>query len=170
MKFILDFDRVIFDVESYLRDVTKAGLREQYAEPQIWNTLDARAYLYPDALEFLGSRDPRTMAIVSAMSPELGPFAREFQKQKLAHSGMTTLVQEVILMEGDKGIHVKQILDGNPTMFIDDKMHQLMSVREYCPEVQLVQMLRPRGDGRGEGETPFGIRVVTSFGELSQLS
>lgn len=168
-QYLLDFDRVIFDVESYLCDVEREGLNTLRIDPEIWEILDPRTYLYEDALEFLKSSDSQSVSIVSAVEGGLDSRSGEYQRQKIARANIAPLVSAVHLVSGRKGEYIQKLFNGTRTVFVDDKLSQLMSVQEWCPEIQLVQMLRPTAQSAWQRETDSNIPVITSFKELPAL-
>lgn len=170
MKYLLDFDRVIFDFDAYIADVKKHGLDDIYVTPHVWDTLVVSDYLFTDALEFMKKTPKEDMVIISAMSPHLGPEAREYQKRKLAESGMENFVSKVVVMEGDKAPHAeKHYTGGNATVFIDDKLEHLESVKNHIPEIVCIQLVRPGGSLESGVSNSEKIPVVENFYEVSDI-
>ncbi len=169
MKYILDFDRVIFDSDAYIKTVKTRRLDSLFVDPKIWDILSVRDYLYPDALDFLRAQDRESMTVITAMSPQLGPNARAYQRRKLADSGIAEFVRDVIIMEGEKGPYVRDVYDGAETIFVDDTLSNLHSVQRSCSEVRCVQMLRIKPVRAEEVSENPDIPVVQSFSGLSAM-
>jgi hypothetical protein len=169
VEYIFDFDHTLFDTPLFSFEATAYKSDGLYVTPQIWNILDAQKYIYNDVYDFLLRVGPSTVKILTAMTPELGPQSREFQKAKLARSGISEYVSDIIFMEGAKGLFVKEMYTGEPTIFIDDKLEQLLSVKASCPEVFTVQIVRPDLKNTIIASTQADIPVVTSLAELSDL-
>ena len=143
MKYILDFDRVLFDVGSYKKILDSRGIRDLEFEPSVWDTLTVRDFLYDDVIPFLSSIARNDLIIISAMTPRYGPHVREYQKRKLIDVHLEEYVSEVVVMEGDKAPYVCKYADTFPAVFVDDKLSHLESSLKSCPSIQCVQMIRP---------------------------
>ena len=169
MKYILDFDRVIFDADAYRASLESQGLAHLFTDPRACDAVSVRTHVYPDALQFLRSCEPQAVTIISVMSPHRGPHARAYQKRKLEESGVHAFVREAILMEGEKGLYVKRVYDGSPTIFIDDTLAQLYSARQHCPGVRCVQMVRPGLKKMPELSTDPNIPTISAFSELDAI-
>ena len=164
MKYILDLDLTLFDSHKYLDASLPYQEDGTWVTPAIWDILNAPDFLYDDVLPFLKETGKENVHILTAMSPHLGPLAREFQKEKVARCGIAEFVAGITFMEGDKGTHITSLYDGSPTTFIDDKLEHLHSCCTHCPEVAVVQMVRPGSRTQANQE---GIPVIESLRELS---
>lgn len=169
MKYIFDFDHTLFNNDLF-REASAAYVESGlWVTPAIWNILEARSFLYEDTVDFLTSLQKEDVRILTAMSPALGSDARNFQKVKLEKSGLAKYVSEIIFMEGDKGPYVQEMHDGTPTVFVDDKLAHLVSVKKMCPKVHVVQMVRPGLEDRIPVSMVKEIPVISSLSELSHL-
>lgn len=170
MKLILDFDRVIFNFDAYIADVQKHGLTDIYVTPRVWDVLKVTDYLFSDAMAFIKNIPKEDMTIISAMSPHLGPEAREYQRRKLAESGMDTYVSKIIVMEGDKAPYVEEhYVPGVVTVFIDDKVDHLWSVKNHIPEIVCIQLVRPGGSLESGISDSREIPVVEDFAGVNAI-
>ena len=142
MKYILDFDRTLFDTDAFKAQVAKDNKTDSLLTPAIWQEYSAQDFLYDDVLQWLPRKSRESLVILTAMSPEAGPSANEFQKAKLASSGLADLVSEVIFMVGDKGKYVSDIAALQPACFIDDVLSHHQSVQKYTPHVTSLLMDR----------------------------
>ena len=168
MKYILDFDRTLFDTSAYVAAVTQAGLTPaERITPDVWNRYQVRDFLYPEVLEWLQSKNQADIHILTAISPELGPLATEFQTQKLRSANLESLVDGITFMIGDKGTYVKDIAGTADTVFVDDKLSHHISVKEHAPAVHRVLMQRP-GESVESTSEP-GIITVHNLYELDEL-
>lgn len=166
MKYILDFDLTLFDSHKYLEASVPYQADGTWVTPAIWDILNASEFLYDDVLPFLEAVGKENVHILTAMSPHLGPLAREFQKEKLARCGLAEHVAGVTFMEGDKGSYIASLYDGGPTTFVDDKIEHLHSSHEHCPAVQVVQMVR---QGSRTVPNEEGMLIIQTLHELSQI-
>jgi len=167
MRYILDFDRTLFSTERF---VSAAMLDEQDGSrltASIWDTYDASSFLYDDTIPFLESLTPAQVIILTAWSERFGPQVYDFQTAKVERSGVAKYVSQVVLVSGDKGPHIGKLLTSEPTVFVDDKIAQLLSAKEHCPELTVVQMIRPSVSGLA---THPSVPVITSLKELHNLT
>ncbi len=167
MKYILDFDHTLFDTARFVHDAAEHKKNGTLITPDIWDSYDASSYLYDDVIPFLESIGKEHVQILTAVTTSLGPLSTEFQKAKLYRSGIASFVKEILFIEGEKGDHVKRMYEHTPTVFIDNMLSQLKSVQELCPEVEVVQIIRPDALGTNEIDgTDETIKKVTSLYEV----
>ena len=167
MKYILDFDRTLFDTQAYVATVKQAGLTlEQRITPDIWDQYQVRDFLYPEVLDWLRSKNKADLHILTAISPELGPLATEFQKQKLHSGNFFEFVSDITFMTGDKGSYVKEIAGDAEAVFLDDKISHHISVHDHAPAVHCVLIRRP-GESSVEAATADFV-TVSNLNELDQ--
>lgn len=169
MKYILDFDHTLYEVSRFKEDAASYKTDGTWVTPAIWDILDAKNYFYEDVFSFIQKQGKGNVTILTAMTPSLGPLAREFQKAKLEKSGIAALVGEIVFMEGEKGPFVKDLYDNTPTVFVDDTFAHLVSAKQHCPDVHAVQMVRPGLEDRGEISTSPSIPVISSLRELIEI-
>ena len=163
MKYILDFDGTLFNTKGLTEAVIEAQLTDIHTTPEVFDQLSPRDFLYEDTIDFL-SRCTDQVYILTMMSPVDGPYYKEFQHRKVNDSGIGEYVTEIVYMEGLKGDSVTRLAEGS-TVFLDDRYAQLASVAETCPEVRVVQMLRPDLDR----EVYPGVAIVHNLTEFEDL-
>lgn len=167
---VLDFDRVVFDVERYRVECAARGVTDRNFTPAIWDTLSPAAFLYPDALEFLARHAAESLLILSAATPAAGPEAVAFQERKLRDAQIAQQVAAVVVMQGDKGQLLFERFGAEPFVFIDDKLAHLRSASALCPQARCVQMIRPGGGAEGgERSDDPEIPVVPSFAAVDAI-
>jgi len=163
MNYILDLDLTLFDSHKYLQASLPYQADGTWVTPAIWDILNASDFLYDDVLPFLSAVGKERVHILTAMSPHLGPLAREFQKEKLSRCGIAAYVSGVTFMEGDKGSYIASLYEGNATTFVDDKIEHLLASRASAPEVAIIQMVRPGSRTEANQE---GIPTIATLREL----
>ena len=142
MKYIFDVDHTLFDTDKFSEDAEPYKEDGTWVTPKIWDILDARYYLYDDAIETLEKLGKENVELLTAVTPELGPESEAFQKLKLEKSGLMELASSTTFMVGLKGEYVNEITQGEVAAFLDDRKEQLESVREFAPNVLPVLMER----------------------------
>ena len=170
MKYLLDFDRVIFDWDAYNAAVDAEGLRDLYVDPAIWDTFAPADFYYDDVLSFVTALPKEDVIIITAKSPHMGARAGVYQERKLADSGIDKYASEIIIMEGDKAPYVCPFAN-QQTIFIDDKLTHLESVKNSCPAVHCLQMLRPAAslEPKNIRSEHVDIPVVQNFTEVDAI-
>jgi hypothetical protein len=168
MKYILDFDRTLFDTDAFKAQVAKDNKTDSLLTPAIWQQYSARDFLYNDVRAWLQKKPLESVVILTALSPEAGPLASEFQKAKLASSGMCDLVSEVIFMVGDKGKYVQDIAAGQPACFVDDLLSHHQSVQKYAPYVTSLYMDRA-GTVVAQKLVDSNIHLVRNLAEVDAI-
>lgn len=163
MKYLVDFDHTLFDTSAFVEEVIADGREEILVTPAIWQWYDVRAFLYDDVLSWLASKAKEDVYILSAMTPELGPESCTFQREKIASGKFESLISDTILVVGLKGKAAREIASqfpaSEPTVFIDDRLEQCLSVKEALPEAHCFLMLR-----EGRSATPHAaIPMVTNL-------
>ncbi len=172
MIYFLDFDRTLFDTSAFLAYVIKRdGLRKIRSLPEVEAAvaLDALVesgslkfasgelaqFMYPDAKDFLDQYEG-TSVVVTAGNPHL-------QKAKVANV-FKKWPSIDLFYTGDerKGPFIGRVGGSYsaPQAFIDDKVMELDSVHEKCPDVLLYEMRRDGAPGSG------AYPVIHSFLEL----
>ena len=160
MKYILDFDRVLFSWDAYAGDVKKRGLEHLLVHPDIWDVLDPDDYYYEDTLSFLGSQKKEDLEVISAITPSYGPHAGTYQKRKIERSSIHNYVAHVTVMEGNKAPYVEKIAGAGRAIFVDDKLDNLTATHELCPAILCIQLVRVGGSLESGISTSDDIPVV----------
>lgn len=170
MRFILDFDRVIFNVNAYKSALAERDLEALKFDPAVWEQLTVSDFLYDDVQPFIAQVGREQVYILSAITPEYNEKAPAFQRRKVEGSGMAAWVAGVQVMRGDKGPYVAKLAAEQPAVFVDDKLSHLESVRTLAPQVFCVQMIRPGGAPEGENKSDReDVPIVTSFAAVSTM-
>jgi FMN phosphatase YigB (HAD superfamily) len=169
MQYIFDFDHTLYETSRFSTDAKAYKENGTLITPAIWDLYDASNYFYEDTLSFLASQKKEDVVVLSAATPAYGPEAHAFQEAKLDRSGVGEYVSQIIVMEGEKGSYIQKLYANQPTVFVDDTLSQLLSAKECCPEVRLVQMVRPGRETYGPVSDTAQIPVISSLYELYDL-
>ncbi len=172
MKYLLDFDRTLFDTAAFGQQVNNDGEGSHLFDSDIWKKYQASDYLFPEVIDWLEQKNKEDLFIVTAYVSALGLSAQDYQAEKLRSSKIEGKVESVILVKEDKGKVVAKITDqflpDEPVVFVDDKIEQCLSVRAHAPQVQCFLMVRNRSVV-GEIEEVKGIKIVSSLKELDVM-
>jgi FMN phosphatase YigB (HAD superfamily) len=172
MKFVLDFDRTLFDTHNCyqaLRDIWGESLD---FTPELWTGFNAQAYLYPDVMEWLTSKHQADLYIVTAHTPSHGPQSEEYQIEKLHRSGLHAHTHSVTIMEGLKGPTVADLATLWPSdeliVFVDDKREQCLSVKQHNPNAICCLMARDKSV-IGDIDEVQGMPVVHCLADVDDV-
>jgi len=172
VKYLLDFDRTLFDTNSCYTDLAlKWGEPLQFT-PELWSRLSASDYLYSEVKPWFATKDSADVIIITAFTPEYGPDSKAYQAEKVKSSGLSEEVSRVIVMEGEKGQTVKSVVSTLPVtekvVFVDDRIEQCLSVKRANPEVIVCLMVRDRAV-IGDVSSVQGIYVVHCLRDVDDV-
>jgi len=191
MHYFLDFDRTIFDTESFKRAFAERppirvvfrqffeAAREFFSPTR---SLSKRrifmrsfgTYVSHGRFNFLPNElkeylYPDAVTFLSAHGTETTIVTygvRAFITAKVANALTDLPLNDVVYTHRKKGRTIRRLCRGyeGPFAFIDDAHFQLESVSRTCPDVQVIEIRR---DNRaGSGRWP----VIHSFNELSNVT
>jgi NAD(P)-dependent dehydrogenase (short-subunit alcohol dehydrogenase family) len=169
MKYILDFDRTLFDVDTLYEQLARcrqshlAGTIESFAHVAIADLL------FSDVPQFLSDKKPADVYILSSVSGLSGQWETDYQTAKIAASGLAEQVAAVQVVSGEKGVAAASIAAGfpsaEPIVFVDDRIEHCLSVQAAVPEAHCwLIVLRP--SIIGDRKSVQGIPVVHSLSEV----
>ncbi len=164
MKYILDFDRTLFNSPSFVKRVEMDGRRDVLITPQVWQTYKVQDFLYDDVLTWFNNKDKDNLYILTAISPQLGNQSEAFQREKLRSSGFGNLVSGIHFVVGEKGEKAAEM-----TVFVDDKIEQCLSVKNYLPNSFCFLMVRNRELIGSAIKEVRGIKVVHNLNEVDAI-
>lgn len=188
MHYFFDFDRTVFDTESFKRAVAKRpGLGElasQLGDAIKEAVSPARAlskrrifsrtlgtYLSHGRFGFSGHElksylYPDAVAFFAAHPKECTIVTygvRAFITAKVTNALTDVPLNDIVYTHQKKGRTIKRLCEGHngPFVFVDDAVFQLASVARVCPDVKILEIRRD--GGKGDGRWP----VLRSFDELT---
>lgn len=190
MRYFFDFDRTVFDTDSFKRDFARRPkLPElfQQAKGIVREMLDRKRIL---SFRRIVTRTLGTYAshrrfgfmpaeLKNYIYPDAADFfaaygkdcvivtygVRAFITAKVASALSEFPLADVVYTPRKKGRTIKRLMKGQegPFVFVDDAHFQLVSVSEMNPEIDVIEIRR---DGNpGDGRWP----VIRSFNELAAL-
>ncbi len=172
MKYILDFDRTLFDTESFYVEADRINQSEHTFTPRIWESINACGLLYDDVLDWLATKDKNDLYILTAISPKYGSESSDYQKGKLVCSKVNELVADVVFMQGLKAESAMEIAKRFPSdetiVFVDDTLEQCVSVKEVLPNAICCLMVRDKSVIE-DVEIPQDIKVVHCLSDVDDI-
>lgn len=167
----LDFDRTLFDTEQFY---------EWLGEDRFSKTLDLisgripepdfASYLYHDTVDFLLDvrKDYRLVLLTYSVNLAL-------QRKKLRGSGIIPLVDDVLIVQRDKGLEAKEYLQrigdsGWEHLFVDDAPENVVEMKKTNPEIRCIRIERlPLSPEELATETIKPDALVRNLSELRSI-
>lgn len=172
MKYILDFDRTLFDVEALYQQLDRTNARHLAGTTDSFKTVSMADLLYPDVTDWLQQKPIEDLYILSSSSGLTGEWERDYQREKIIATGVGALVAEVIVVQGEKGGSAAEIAKRFPPsdriVFIDDRIEQCLSVQMCVPRAQCCLMVRNK-DVIGDISQVRGIQVVHDLSTVDAI-
>ena len=146
MKYILDFDRTLFDTDLFIKQVVADGHQETLMTPKIWDQYAVIDFLYPDVFPWLSTKQTKDLHILTAWTPGYGLQAEAMQQKKLTAANLESLVAAITFISGDKGKPAAKIASQFPpqetVVFVDDLIENCLSVKQNLPNSVTCLMVR----------------------------
>lgn len=172
MKYILDFDEVLFNTTALKQKMDSLGFSESEREGDVLDKIiqidpefDLRSLVFPGALSFLQKYGKDCIVVSSASSVTVENNTNleaqvAFQQKKIALSGVEDLVQSICVVGVDKTEALSEIQNeyGNELVFVDDREKYVKEARELG--IESVWMDR---EGKGHLIGPEGVPTMLEF-------
>ena len=169
MKYILDFDRTLFDTNALLQKLQAAAVDLTHLGPEHLSGMNMADFLYADTVLFLQSKQPKDIAILTALGASYGDKIREFQTAKVEQEPIISLVDQVVYVEHEKGGRAAEIVRqwpvGEPVVFVDDLLENCLSVQAAVPSVHCFLLRRENA----VTQDVFAVSGVTLVQNLSEV-
>lgn len=187
MKYFFDFDRTVFDTESFKRAYTRRpGLGELWQQAKdvvrtffsssrsiskrriftraLGTFLSHRRFgFFPEELKDFVYPDAAAFLAANSKNCTIVTYGvRAFITAKVTNALTSFPLGDIVYTPRKKGHTIRRLTEGvdGPFAFVDDAHFQLESVQQACPNVRVVEIRR---DGqKGDGRWP----VIRSFDEL----
>lgn len=188
MKYILDFDRVLFNTDAFSARLKETGLHmprgSALLEAIEEQGIDWEEFVYPAAREFLAQHGSDCVIVSSFISTYRGDNSVDtdslefFQREKIKRSGLHDLVGGQVYVVGESKEEALSELRhsfAEPLVFIDDSPRQVKYARELEYE-KVVWLSTAKELFSNPIEAPSfvaehieGVERVTSFAAFMEL-
>jgi len=169
MKYILDFDRTLFDTERLYAAFANDGVDRNILVPDIWQSYQAKDFLYDDALEFLQSHTPDDLIILTAYGTKYGDQVKQYQQAKVAQEPVLSLVKQIYYVESDKVAQMQVIRAqfdlAEQLVFADDLLDHCVAVQSCIPNCTSLWVRRTDD----QPAPPTDIKAISSLSELDAM-
>ena len=169
MKYVLDFDRTLFDTEALYAAFVRDGVDYTQLSPDMLQGYQAADFLYPDTVPFLQQHQPSDVMILTAYNTAYGAQARAFQQAKVEQVPIRDLVSDIHYVEQDKAQSMRTIaadcVAGEQLVFVDDLLEHCASVKAAVPHCHCFLMQRQASSLT----PPPGISIISSLHQIDEL-
>ena len=171
MKYILDFDRTLFDTDLFIVQLKSDGYSYDALVPEMLDGYLIEKFLYRDVVSFLKDKSKFDVTILTALGSLLyGDRVSEYQKVKVEQEPILSLVGNFIYVEDVKGEAAGEIAaqfhPRDPVVFVDDLLSQCLSVKQRLPQSHCFLMVR---SGSLPEDLPAGIIAVSTLAEVDVI-
>lgn len=168
MIFALDFDRTLFMTDAHTRALREVKRDAPIGTPQVLDVVDVRPFLYDDVRSFFDATHGSKKYIVSAVT-WYGPTSEQYQEEKIRRSGVTALVDGVLLTNDSKIAALTELSMRFPDeilVFVDDLVDHLVAVQAVLPRVHCIHMSRDGAEQKSTVAVPEHMITVHTLTEL----
>lgn len=145
MKYILDFDRTVFDTDAlYKRLDEQKRSTEAGTLASLESLGDISDLVFSDAMIFFTAHNKTDLCIVSSCKGKSGNWERTYQEKKIEHSGISKFVDQVLVVESGKVAVISELVKkfSEDTVFVDDMLEHLETLNSVDKNLKLVQIKR----------------------------
>lgn len=175
MHFILDFDGVLYDTETFKQHMHECGISQSERSAALFTQLaaaqpafDPTTLVFADARDFLDTHGSNCTIVSTAASIEAGnnvdtDAQAAFQSAKITQSGVADLVGNRVIVTGASKIAALQSVAAqyDDVVFIDDRAKYIVEAQSL--DITAVQLCR------GATTCAVGDTCVHSLHEVSAL-
>ena len=178
MKYILDFDEVLFDTASLKEKMTELKIPESERDIDVFERIknsdpefEFKQLVFPGALKFLQEYGNDCIVVSSASSivseNNTNLEAQKiFQERKILLSGVTGLVQDVRVVDVSKSEVLAELKqEFEDVVFLDDREVYIKEANELG--IKSVWMDR---ENRGCSNTPEGMPTMVRFPRVGSFA
>ncbi len=163
MKYLLDFDRTVFNMEGLYQAIDQHNPNAELGTVASLQGLDLEQFLYPDALAFFNTQDPANIDIVSSGFGLTGQWEVEYQTKKIELSGVATYVNAVHVVADSKISTIKRLArESDDVTYVDDHPEHIATAVQHIPGLEVVYI-----DRSGVQQIIPGAKTIASLVDLN---
>ena len=162
MKYLLDFDRTVFDMEGLYVAIHAHNPGVDLGTVQSLEGINLEPLLFPDALEFFNTHNAADIEIVSSGFGLTGQWEVEYQSKKIQLSGVAKYVETVHVVADSKISTIKRIArESDNVVYVDDHPENVMSAMQHISGIEVVLL-----DRTGSQKAIPGVKTISTLTEL----
>jgi hypothetical protein len=143
MKYLLDFDRTVFDMEGLYVALAKKNPGAKLGSIESLNGIDLENLLFPDAIDFFNSHNKEQIEIVSSGFGLTGQWEVAYQQKKIELSGVAKYVNEIHVVADSKISTIKRIArESDAITYVDDHPEHVQSALQHISGLSVVYLDR----------------------------
>jgi hypothetical protein len=162
MKYLLDFDRTVFDMEGLYRAIEQRNPGVDLGTVASLKGIDLEQFLFPDALDFFSTHDTADIEIVSSGVGLTGQWEVKYQTKKIELSGIAQYVHAIHVVADSKISTIKRIArESDAVTYVDDHPEHVASAVHHISGLIVVHI-----DRTGELTTIAGAKTIATLSDL----
>jgi FMN phosphatase YigB (HAD superfamily) len=166
MKYILDFDRTVFDMDALYTQIAKINPDTKLGTIESLDKIDIARFIFPDALAFVAAHQSSDIYIVSSCYGKSATWDIEYQREKIKRSKIALQVNRVYVVSTSKIAVLKSLTtDMTKAIYVDDHLGHVQAAADALPDLQTVYL-----DRAGATPAPAGIPRITSLAEINTVT
>jgi hypothetical protein len=143
MKYLLDFDRTVFDMEGLYQAIETYNPDAELGTVASLQGIDLQQFLFNDALEFFATHDQLDIDIVSSGFGLTGQWEVAYQIKKIELSGVGSYVRTVHVVPDSKISTIKRLArELEEVVYVDDHPEHVASAVQHIPGLCVVHIDR----------------------------
>lgn len=159
MKYLLDFDRTVFDMEGLYRAIKRHNPDAALGSIESLKGIHLEELLFPDAVEFFNTHAKEQIEIVSSGFGLTGQWEVEYQQKKIELSGVSKYVNAIHVVADSKISTIKRIArEADDITYVDDHPENVQNAIQHIPGLVVVYL-----DRGGKGEVIAGASRETTL-------
>ena len=165
MKYILDFDRTVFDMDALYEKIESVNPGVEVGTVESLKDINLEELLFPDALDFFSLQDQENIQIVSSSFGLTGQWDLEYQKIKIEKSNVAQYVSDVHVVADSKISTIKRIARNvDQAVYVDDHPEHVLNAMQHISGLTVVYINRKNE----QPEIP-GVKTIRSLAELEGI-
>lgn len=162
MKYLLDFDRTVFDMEGLYAAIKKQNPQETLGSVESLEGIDLEALLFPDAIDFFKAHNAADIEIVSSGFGLTGQWEVSYQQKKIELSGVAKYVGAIHVVADSKISTIKRIArESDSVMYVDDHPENIQNAVQHISGLHVVYINR-----ESEDVSLVGAQTISTLADL----
>lgn len=158
MKYFLDFDRTVFDMEALYQAIMQHNPKADLGTVASLEGINLEQFLYPDALQFFAAHDPADIEIVSSGFGLTGQWEVAYQTKKIELSGVAAYVHAIHVVADSKIATIKRLArESDQVTYVDDHPEHIASAVQHISGLQVVLIDRAGTQAPVSGARTIGL-------------
>lgn len=164
MKYLLDFDRTVFDMDSLYEEILRVNPDKTVGTIESLEGIDLKQFLFADAVSFFQNKEKENIEIISSCFGKTAQWDKQYQIEKINRSGVQNFVAAVHVVEKSKVDTIRELTRGNSAVFVDDHPEHVKEVTTQMADVKVLYL-----DRKNTGVNIDGSSYITTLAELDAI-